>query len=119
MLEQSTNETPQVQRNEPRVFNAVGIDVIVQEQGTPLWRRLLASALVAIAAVIGIAAAALYVYLLWSDPPDMERVRGTVGVVFVLPLAILCGPIWLANWVAVRIDPSRRSADADKPADKS
>jgi hypothetical protein len=117
MLEQSTNETPQVQRNEPRAFNAVGIDVAGPE--TPLWRRLLASALVAIAAAIGIAAASLYVYLLWSDPPDMERVRGTVGLVFFVPLLILCGPIWLANWVAVRVDPSRRSKDADEPADKS
>jgi protein-S-isoprenylcysteine O-methyltransferase Ste14 len=119
MLKPNTNETSQIQRRESSPFNAVGVDVIVREQGTPLWRRLLASALVAIAAVIGIAAAALYVYLLWSDPPDMERVRGTVVLVFVLPLAILCGPIWLANWVAVRIDPSRRSKGADKPADKS
>jgi hypothetical protein len=36
-----------------------------------------------------------------------------------VPLLILCGPIWLANWVAVRVDPSRRSKDADEPADKS
>ncbi len=117
MLARDTNETPRVQSNEPRAFNAVGLDTAGPE--TPLWRRLLASALVAIAAVIGIAAAALYIYLLWSDPPDMERVRGVVGLVFFLPLLILCGPIWLANWVAERIDPSRRNKDDDKPAGKS
>jgi hypothetical protein len=115
ILERTTDETPQAQRNEPRAFDAAGL----AGPQTPLWRRLLASALVATAAVIGVVAAALYVYLLCSDPPHMLRAWGVVGLVFFIPLLILCVPIWLAGWVADRIDPSRRAKGADRLADKA
>jgi hypothetical protein len=64
----------------------------------------------AIGAVLGAAAGSLYVFLMWSSPPDLSNVHrlGTViGLFLVIPLLLFFGPFWLADWLAAFIDRRR------------
>jgi hypothetical protein len=84
----------------------------IEVAGVPRWRKFAASALIGLAFAIGVAALALYAYLLWSDAPGFDnnssrQFRGKLLVYFGLPLLILFGPVWAASWVAKRIDPNR------------
>jgi hypothetical protein len=84
----------------------------IEEAGVPRWRKLVASALIGFAFVLGAAGLAIYGFLMWSSPPDFgegssRQFRGMLFLYFFLPLLILFGPVWTANRIARRIDPSR------------
>jgi hypothetical protein len=85
----------------------------IEEAGVPVWRKLAGKALVALAWLFGAAVLAIYVYVIWSDPPDFSQssaAREFKGLEFLylfLPLVFLFGPVWAACWLAKRIDPGR------------
>jgi hypothetical protein len=89
----------------------------IEEAGVPAWRKFAGKALVGLAWMLGAAVLAIYVYIVWSDPPDFSRssavreLKGLEFLYFTLPLLFVFGPVWAASWLAKRIDPSR-SADA-------
>jgi hypothetical protein len=59
---------------------------------------------------LGAATALIYVALVWTSPgPDWSRPqpRGFFGVYVGIPIVILVGAIWLASWIAARIDPDQ------------
>jgi hypothetical protein len=85
----------------------------IEEAGVPAWRKLAAKALVALAWMLGAAVVAAYVYIVWSDPPDLSRsswsreLKGQELFYLFLPIMFAFGPVWAASWLAKRIDPSR------------
>jgi hypothetical protein len=76
-------------------------------------RRIASWLIRAIGFLIGAAALSLYVFLMWTLPPDWQHmssgqvVRGLIPTFIFVPLAILIGPFWLANWIASYIDKRR------------
>jgi hypothetical protein len=85
----------------------------IEDAGVPLWRKLAGKVLVALAWLLGAAVLTIYVYIIWSDPPDFSRLSASRefkdGELFylILPLLFAFGPVWAAGWLAKRIDPSR------------
>ena len=79
----------------------------------PAWRKLAGKALVGLAWLLSAATLAIYVYIIWSDPPNLSHssgareLKGLEFLYLVLPLVLLFGPVWVAGWLAKRIDPSR------------
>jgi len=64
----------------------------------------------AIGALIGAAAASLYVFLMWTSPPDlsnMHRLSTVIGLFIVTPVLLFFGPFWLADRLAAVIDRRR------------
>jgi hypothetical protein len=64
----------------------------------------------AIGALLGAAAASLYVFLMWSAPPDLSNVHRpstVIGLFLVTPLLLFFGPFWLADRLAALIDRRR------------
>lgn len=61
--------------------------------------------------LLGAVLAALYVFVMWVAPPDFSHARpGTaIGMYIGLPLLLLLGPFWLADWLAAFIDKRRLS----------
>jgi hypothetical protein len=59
--------------------------------------------------LLGAALAAIYVFLMWSAPPDMSHARlsAAIGMYLVLPLLFLFGPFWLADRLAAIVDKRR------------
>jgi len=76
-------------------------------------RRIAAWLIRAIGFLIGAAALSLYVFLMWTSPPDWQHMssgqvlRGLIPTFIFVPLAILIGPFWLADWIASRLDKRR------------
>ena len=61
-------------------------------------------------ALIGAAAASLYVFLMWGSPPDLSnvhRLSTVIGLFIVTPLLLFFGPFWLADRLAAVIDRRR------------
>jgi hypothetical protein len=75
-------------------------------------RRSAAFAIRTIGFLLGAALACGYLFLMWIAPPDFSHARpGTVlGMWIGLPLLLLFGPFWLADWLAGRLD-NRRVTD--------
>jgi hypothetical protein len=64
----------------------------------------------AIGALIGAVAASLYVFLMWSSPPDLSnvhRLSAVIGLFLVTPVLFFFGPFWLADRLAALIDRRR------------
>jgi hypothetical protein len=59
--------------------------------------------------LLGAVLASIYLILAWDFPPDMSnaRPRAVFGFYLVLPLLLFCGPMFLAGWIATRIDHRR------------
>jgi hypothetical protein len=60
--------------------------------------------------LLGAAVASLYVFLMWSAPPDLSNVHrlGTViGLFLVTPILLFFGPFWLADRLAAFVDHRR------------
>jgi hypothetical protein len=85
----------------------------IEDAGVPLWRKLAGKALVALAWMLGTAVLAVYVYVIWSHPPDFSHLSASREfkdgelLYLTLPLLFAFGPVWAASWLAKRIDPSR------------
>ena len=64
----------------------------------------------AIGALLGAAAASLYVFLMWSSPPDLSNVHRPstgIGLFLVTPVLLFFGPFWLADRLAALIERRR------------
>jgi hypothetical protein len=64
----------------------------------------------AIGALLGAAAASLYVFLMWSSPPDLSNVHRPstgIGLFLVTPVLLFFGPAWLADRLAALIERRR------------
>jgi hypothetical protein len=91
----------------------------IEDAGVPLWRKLAGKVLIALAWLLGAAVLAIYVYIIWSDPPDFSHLsasrelKGGELFYLTLPLLFAFGPVWAASWLAKRIDPSRRDDVSD------
>jgi hypothetical protein len=76
-------------------------------------RKIAAWLIRAIGCLIGAAALSLYVFLMWTSPPDWQHMssgqvlRGLIPAYVFGPLALLVGPFWLADWIASHIDKRR------------
>jgi hypothetical protein len=59
--------------------------------------------------LLGAALASIYLFMAWDSPPDMSNVRPRAVFNFYLtgPLLLFCGPMFLAGWIASRIDHRR------------
>lgn len=59
--------------------------------------------------LLGAALAAFYVFMMWVAPPDLSHARpgAAFGLYLGLPLLLLFGPFWLADWLAAFIDKRR------------
>jgi hypothetical protein len=59
--------------------------------------------------LIGASLAAVYLFLMWTSPPDFSHSRpgAAFGMYVGLPLLFLLGPFWLADWLAGRLDKRR------------
>jgi MFS family permease len=59
--------------------------------------------------LLGAALASIYLFLAWELPPDMSNARPRAVLFFYLvgPLLLLCGPMFLAGWIASHIDHRR------------
>jgi hypothetical protein len=85
----------------------------------PPWRKLISKALIGFAWLLGAAVLAIYVYIIWTDPPDLSHLsafrelKDGELLYLTLPLLFVFGPVWAANWLAKRIDPSRPADAAD------
>jgi hypothetical protein len=91
----------------------------IEDAGVPLWRKLVGKALIALAWMFGAAVLAIYVYVIWSDPPDFSHsswsheLKGQEFLYLFLPIMFAFGPVWAASWLAKRIDPSRQDDASD------
>jgi hypothetical protein len=61
--------------------------------------------------LLGAGLAALYAVIMWVAPPDFSHARpgAAIGMYVGLPLLLLFGPFWLADWLAAFIDKRRVS----------
>jgi hypothetical protein len=57
----------------------------------------------------GAAFVSIYLLIAWDSPPDMSNARPRTVFNFYLtgPLLLFCGPMFLAGWIASRIDHRR------------
>jgi hypothetical protein len=59
--------------------------------------------------LLGAALASIYLFMAWDSSPDMSNARPRAVFNFYLigPLLLFCGPMFLAGWIASRIDHRR------------
>lgn len=70
-------------------------------------RKVAAWLIRALGLIVGVTAASLYGYLIWTMPPDMslrQPIRWAIALFFLVPLLLLFGPYWLADRIAGWID---------------
>ena len=70
---------------------------------------------------IGGALAAIYLWIIWGSPPEIDwphaRPRNVLGLYLVTPLLLLAGPVWLCGWIATVFAPRKTRREKDREAD--
>src|SRR6516165_4898131 len=59
--------------------------------------------------LVGAAFVSIYLLMAWDSPPEMSNARPRTMFNFYVtgPLLLFCGPMFLAGWIASRIDRRR------------
>ncbi len=73
-------------------------------------RTVIAFSIRTIGFLLGAVAASLYIFLMWSSPPDLSNVHrlgAVIGLFLVTPILLFFGPFWLADWLAAFVDKRR------------
>ncbi len=87
----------------------------------PLWRTMAAWLLRALGVAVGAAIALIYVALIWTSPPPIDRpharLQSVMGLYLVIPTLPFGGPAWISFWITARIAPLGYNEKNDRETD--